>query len=146
MQAGKMKYRSVILVAAAVICLSAATIGIFQHRITIHPVNSPLIQTYIDMQNPINVVKLDVLTGSEFDLGLADNRRIHAVLEVKASHDATKHVLEFLNRCKNPRVVLKQQSGEVWVVQLFVTTQDATGQIVEIDLAKWLKDKKLAYD
>jgi hypothetical protein len=141
-----MKNRFWVLVVVAIACLLAAMFGIFRHWVSVHPIDSPLVQTYIGFQNPIRVQTITVLSGSEFDLGLADNRRINAVLEVRAASDAKRHVLEFLNRCTNPRVVLKEQSGGVWVVQLYVTTKDAAGQPVEIDMAKWLKDKKLAYD
>jgi len=130
----------------AVLCFLAAMYGIFRHRVALHPINAPFVQTYIHWQDPIKVKHLAVLTGSEFDLGLEDGRRIHAVLEVKAASDSKKHVLEFLNRSKNPRVVLKEQNGDLWLVQFYVTAQDTTGQAVEIDLAKWLRDKKLAYD
>ena len=140
-----MKNRFVIFVVVAVAFVIAG-IGIAIHRIDLHHPSDPLSLALIELKNPVKITGIGVLSGNEFDLNLADERRIHGILDVHATPDAKIKVLEFLNRCKNPRCVLQKQVNDSWIIQLYVTTVDAEGAPVEVEVSKWLRDKRLVYD
>lgn len=141
-----MSNKSVILCVAMGIALVVAILGILKHKMNLHHADDPIAGALIAIQSPVDVLKINVLNGHEFDICLNDDRRIHAILDVESSSDAKKHVVEFLNRCTKPRVVLKKQKDDKWVVQLYVTATDANNQAVEISLSQWLKEKKLVYE
>lgn len=130
----------------AIVCLMIALMAIMQHRIGIHSSQDSLANAFINLQNPISIQRINVLKGDEFDLLLSDNRRIHAVLDVRATPESKHKVLDFLNKCKNPRIIMRKQVDHTWLVQMYVTTTDVDGNEVEVDLAHWLKDKNLAYE
>jgi hypothetical protein len=136
----------VILALASTVIFIIAVWAMLEHRMSIHHINDPISNAIIDLQNPVPVKQIHVLAGDEFDLILHDDRRIHAVLEVRTSPIAEKRVLEFLNKCRNPRVVIKKDLGEhTWLVEMYLTTSSLDGSEVEVSLAKWLTDKNLAY-
>ena len=132
-------------VLVSAILLITVVVGILNHRVEIHHAQDPIVNTIIDLQNPINVKEINVLKGDEFSLLLGDNRRIHAILDVRSIPDSKEKLLRFLNDCTNPRVILKGENNGVWQVEMFVTTQSSSGE-VEISVSKWLRDKKLVYD
>lgn len=130
----------------AIVCLSIALMAILKHKIGIHSSQDSLANAFINLQNPISIQRINVLNGDEFDLLLSDNRRIHAVLDVRATPESKFKVLDFLNKCKNPRIIMRKQVDHTWLVQMYVTTLDVDGNEVEVDLAHWLKEKNLAYE
>jgi len=121
-------------------------VAVVRHKIEIHHPTDPVANSYIQAQNPITVKKINVIGGDEFDLILADDKRIHAILDVRSTPDAKAKVLAFINQCTSPRIILQQHKNNVWVVSMYLTTDNADGEKVEISLAKWLREKHLIYD
>lgn len=90
------------------------------------------------------VMKMTVLSGSEFDLKIGTKGdRVHVRLTVTAAPEAKEQVVRFINVCSNPRVVLLRKSGDVWTADLFLYVKE-TGK--EVSLAEWLKFNNLAWD
>lgn len=141
-----LKYKNYIYAAVAILALLGSGVAVVKHKVDIHHQQDPLANTIIELQNPIKVKQINVLNGDEFDLMLEDGRRIHAILDVRSTPDAKSEVLSFVNRCFDPRIVIQQQKGDVWIVSMWVTTTGTDGQNVEVSLAKWLREKRLAYD
>lgn len=89
------------------------------------------------------VKKVTVVRGDSFDLTIKDGNdsRILARLSVAAVENAKGKVLDVLNHCTKPRVVLreKQPDGR-WTIDFFFTSEGK-----EINLADWLAANKLVY-
>jgi hypothetical protein len=141
-----MKYKNLILGLFAIVAAVVTSIAIMKHKLEIHHADDPLANSIIDSYNPISIKTIDVIGGDEFDLVLADGRRIHAILDVRSTPDAKAKVLAFINQCTNPRIVVQQHRNNVWVVSMYITTSNASGEDVEISLSKWLREKRLVYD
>lgn len=143
-----MKSKNFVLAVFAFVVLGCVVVALINRRIQIHHAADPIAGSIIDWQKPIGVKKINVLTGNEFDLILEDDRRIHAFLRVKATPDAKPKIIEFLNHCLNPRAILIEEKKEesYWIVRMYVTIRDSSNQLIEIDLAKWLQEKQLAYN
>ena len=96
---------------------------------------SPELKTY-------EIQKVIVVSGDTFDLSLRDGRRILAKLSVSTVDSAKGKVVDILNHCTNPRVILleKQPDGS-WKVDFFFTHEDK-----EINLSSWLVANKLVYE
>lgn len=140
------KYKIYIYIAVVVLCAGLAGIAVLKHKVAIHHESDPVANGLIQLQSPINVKQINVINGDEFDLLLNDGRRIHAVLDVRAVPGAKNKVVSFINRCYNPRIIIQEKKDSVWIVSMFVTTKGVDGENVEVSLAKWLSEKKLAYD
>lgn len=96
---------------------------------------SPELKTY-------EIQKAIVVSGDTFDLSLRDGSRILAKLSVSTVDSAKGKVVDILNHCTNPRVILleKQPDGR-WKVDVFFTHEDK-----EINLSEWLVANKLVYE
>ena len=136
---------NIVLFAITSVVVGIVIFNLVNHRIEVHHADDPIVGAIIEMQQPLLVSKINVLKGDEFDLTLQDNRRIHGVLDLKATPEARLKVTEFLSSCKNPRVLLKKKHNDVWLVHIYVTTTDTDGRNIEINLSKWLLQKRLAY-
>jgi len=141
-----MKYKYLILSLVVVVAITISLIAIVKHKVEIHHPTDPVANSIIDSKNPISVKKINVIGGDEFDLVLEDDRRIHAILDVRSTPDAKTKVLAFLNQCTSPRIVIQQHKNNVWVVSMYVTTENTSGEKVEISLSKWLREKRMIYD
>jgi hypothetical protein len=84
-----------------------------------------------------------VLSGDSFDIVLKDQKstRILGKLNLNATQNAKKEVLDLLNNVTNPKVVLesKQVDGK-WIVNIYFT-QDGK----EKTITDWLVSKNLVY-
>lgn len=140
-----MKYRFLILCVFALLSFGVAIAAITKRKAVVHHADDILASTMMDLLDPVDVRRIEVIEGNEFDLTLADERRINGLIDVKVPAEAKKKVLEFLNRSYNPRVILKSQQNGKWIVQLYVTADSPDGP-VEIDLATWLRENGLSFD
>lgn len=140
-----MKNREGILILTGVVALGVLSAFLFPHRIKVHLADDPIAKTIINMQHPHSISRINVLSGDEFDITLSDSRRVHAVLDVKATPEAKEKVKSFISKCTNPKVLLKNKQKDVWVVQMYFTTIDKQGRFIEVDLSKWIQNKNLAY-
>ena len=95
------------------------------------------------------VKTIELVSGDIFDIILEEgNTRILAKLDVFTTRTAKEKVRAFVNKCTNPRVILKEKviglplAGDtpMWMVDLYVTHQ---GQ--EIRLSDWLSQNNLVY-
>lgn len=140
-----MKHRLLILTSVVVIALTISCVAVWRRRVNVHLANDKVANSIIKLQNPIAITKVIVLSGHEFDVHLDDGRHINAILEVTTGPDAKKRVLDFLNRCKNPRAVLDKKVGSKWVVRFYVTAKNPAGEEVELSLSTWLQSENLVY-
>ncbi len=140
-----LKHKNIILTIISSIALVLVMGMVLKHRIQIHHPADPIANAIINFQGPIPVRQIHVLTGDEFDLILQDGRRIHAVLDVRTSPLAKSKVLQLINRSRNPRIIIRKNLGNLWVVEMYLTAKSPTGGEVEVSLAKWLQHKNLAY-
>ncbi|RDJ35286.1 MAG: hypothetical protein DWQ19_10755 [Crenarchaeota archaeon] len=139
----RIKHKYVIFAAIIAVATVIAVQASLQHRLSVHHSSDPFVNAIIEFQEPVSVKQIHVLTGDEYDLILDNGDRIHAKLDVRTTPLAKSKVLEFINRCKNPRAILKKDLGNhLWLVELYVTTQDEN---IEVSLSKWLQEKNLAY-
>jgi hypothetical protein len=90
-----------------------------------------------------DVKRISVLSGDSFDIVLKDQKstRILGKLNLNATQNAKKEVLDLLNNVTNPKVVLesKQVDGK-WIVNIYFT-QDGK----EKTITDWLVSKNLVY-
>lgn len=141
-----MKNKFLILFVLLVVSLSVSIVGIINYKINVHHSDDQLANMFIQLQNPIGVQKINVLNGDEFELILDNQQKIHAVLDVRTTPSAKPRVVELFNKITKPRIILKHQQNDTWVVQFYVTTPDLSGNLVEVSLSKWLTEKKLIYE
>ena len=89
------------------------------------------------------VRKLTVLRGDSFDLTIKDNdTRILAKLPVTATENAKSKVLDLLNHCTNPKVVLRdRQPDSHWTIDFYFTNTEGK----EVNLVEWLSSNNLVY-
>jgi hypothetical protein len=95
---------------------------------------------------PINaeehsVVRIHVLTGHEFDLLLKDGKRIKGKLRVVTPIEATKKVVQLLNRSTNPKVILLEKQDHWWEIELKFKVDGN-----EMILSEWLIDNRLVWE
>lgn len=90
-----------------------------------------------------DVKRISVLSGDSFDIVLKDQKstRILGKLNLNATQNAKKEVLDLLNNVTNPKVFLesKQVDGK-WIVNIYFT-QDGK----EKTITDWLVSKNLVY-
>lgn len=119
---------------------------VYKRRIAVHSPSDIITQSLIELQNPIAVKQIYVLSGSDFDISLNDNRRIRATLDVQATPEAKMKIIHFINSSRQPRAILHKENNGVWTVSLFVIVKDSDGNDVEVELSSWLKEKRLVYN
>lgn len=91
-----------------------------------------------------DVKRVTVNSGCVFDIMIDDVllSRIMGRLSVKTATEAKKKVIDLLNNCTKPRIVLKNKDADgIWVLDLYLTIDGS-----ELNLANWLKDNKLVYN
>lgn len=105
------------------------------------------VEKVVKPDNRSHAVKtIELVSGDIFDIILEEgDTRILAKLDVFTTRTAKEKVRAFVNKCTNPRVILKERvsgSGDtpMWMVDLYVTHQ---GQ--EIRLSDWLLQNNLVY-
>ncbi len=90
-----------------------------------------------------DVKRISVLSGDSFDIVLKDQKstRILGKLNLNATQNAKKEVLDLLNNVTNPKVFLesKQVDGK-WIVNIYFA-QDGK----EKTITDWLVSKNLVY-
>lgn len=106
------------------------------------PDRKPIFQLEHLMSLPVDVQHIIVLSGHEYDLKLADGRRIKGVLEVVTPIEATEKVVRFLNTVTKPKVVLlSQMPTGPWIIRLYVNSNGET-----VEMVSWLKAQKLVWN
>lgn len=91
-----------------------------------------------------DVKRVTVNSGCVFDIMIDDVllSRIMGRLNVKTATEAKKKVIDLLNNCTKPRIVLKNKDADgIWVLDLYFTIDGS-----ELNLTNWLKDNKLVYN
>jgi hypothetical protein len=91
-----------------------------------------------------DVKRVTVNSGCVFDIMIDDVllSRIMGRLSVKTATEAKKKVIDLLNNCTKPRIVLKNKDVDgIWVLDLYLTIDGS-----ELNLTNWLKDNKLVYN
>jgi hypothetical protein len=91
-----------------------------------------------------DVKRVTVNSGCVFDIMIDDVllSRIMGRLSVKTATEAKKKVIDLLNNCTKPRIVLKNKDADgIWVLDLYLTIDGS-----ELNLTNWLKDNKLVYN
>jgi hypothetical protein len=133
--------RNVLVAVVIVVALGVCLFFVGRHyirRLGIQPVPMPVVE------NNHKVLKIGILTGSEFDLKIGNGgERVHVKLTVTAAPESKEQVVRFINGCSNPRVVLLKKTGDVWTADLFLYVKE-TGK--EVSLAEWLKFNNLAWE
>lgn len=119
---------------------------VLKNTVEKHQINDPVANLIMDWRQPLKITRIQVLSGHEYDLSLEDGRRIKASLNVFSTPESKELMVHFLNRSSNPKVILEKEDGNLWYVSIYVTVRNAVGQDVEINLARWLKEKNLVYD
>lgn len=120
--------------------------AVYSRRLAVHRPDDIITQSLIELQNPVSVKQIHVLSGNEFDISLDDDRRIRATLPVQATPEAKMKMIHFINNSRKPRAILHRENDGVWTVSLFVIVKDSSGQDVEVELSSWLKEKRLVYN
>lgn len=120
--------------------------AVYSRRLAVHHPDDIIAQSLIELQNPIAVKQINVLSGNEFDISLDDNRRIRATLDVQATPEAKMKMIHFINSSRKPRAILHKQNNGIWTVSLYVIVKDDSGTDVEVELSSWLKEKRLVYN
>jgi hypothetical protein len=119
---------------------------LFSHRIKIHYESDPISNALIEMKNPLDVLKFNVIKGHEFEVILKDGRNIHAFLDVESVKGSEKQVIDLLANCSNPKIILKNKYDNYWKVQIYITTKDSNNTNIQVDLSEWLRQKNLIYN
>lgn len=108
--------------------------------------STPFIGVHQWANKSYSVQTVNVLNGHEFDLQLANGKRIRGFLEVTAAPEAKKEVVRLLNNSRKPRVILKRRKDDGhWCIELLVQPQ-SEGWQREVNVADWLRANRLAYD
>ena len=105
----------------------------------------PIVPQVMDAQ------KIGVLDGSasEFDILLKDGRRIKGILKVKTPQESHDEVVILLNNAFAPKIILYEKIGDSWLVDIKMRAKFKDGgkyTTQDITLAKWLCDRKLAWE
>lgn len=118
---------------------------VFIHKINIHYKENIVINSVIELKDPIKIVKVDVIKGHEFDLTLQDGRIIHALLYVESLKDCKSKVVALFAKATDPKAVLLEKKGNSWIVEVYLTIKDDKNEEIEVSLDEWLKQKNLIY-
>jgi len=141
-----MKNKNLFLYFIWFIGISVCLYMIYQHKMNLHYKNNAIIAKIINLKEPIEISKIDVIKGHEFDLLLKDGRRIHAFLSVESVKDSDKKVIQILSECKDPKVILIKKQEFSWQVEIYFTIKDLNNKDIEVSLDEWLKQKGLIYN
>jgi len=87
------------------------------------------------------ITKIGVLNGHEFDLELENGERVHAVLTVDSTPEATEEVIKLINKSINPRIVVLDKRDNLWVIELHLTVRE-----IEFKLSDWLVDRNMIWE
>ena len=137
-----MRNYRLILAGFAAVCFLSSALFIYRDKPRSQIAN--LNMASMRSLQPLNVLRINVLNGNEFDFVLTDSRRIHGFLTVSTAPEAKKKVLELLGTCSNPQIVLhKSKENNSWVVAFTVVVKE-NGQ--KVDVSDWLKKNHLTYD
>ena len=93
----------------------------------------------VPLQHPSKhetIAQIHVLQGNEFDVTLADGRRIHGRLAVSTTPEAKEKVITYINHSKGPEVVLLSQDTDGWIIELYFNG---------ISLTEWLTTQKMVW-
>ena len=91
-----------------------------------------------------SIKKIHVIQGHEFDIFLGNGKRIHAFLLVKTPSEAKERVVKFMNSYVNPRVIIKQQLKDSFLVDIIVN--DTTISKSTLSLTQWLENQNLIWE
>jgi hypothetical protein len=98
-----------------------------------------------NLESAQKIKKITVLSGNALDIRLWDERRILGYLEVRATPEAAKAIIELLNDSTNPEVILHERKegniGDGWSVTIIVNYDGN-----RINLSEWLVKNKLVWE
>jgi hypothetical protein len=140
-----MKNKYFLLTIIAILASLFSYLFVLKNNVEKHQINDPVANMIMNWRKPLKIHKIKVLSGHEYDLTVEDGRRIKASLSVFSTPESKEKMIQFLNRASNPKVILDREEGNIWYASIYVTVQNSIGQEVEIDLARWLKEKNLVY-
>jgi len=141
----KMKNKNLFLILVWITSLISCFYFVFLHKINIHYKESTVINSVMELRNPIEIVKVDVIKGHEFDLTLKDGRIIHALLSVESVKDCRSKVVDLFAKSTDPKVILSEKKANYWIVEVYLTIKDDKNEEIEVSLNEWLKQKNLIY-
>jgi hypothetical protein len=84
-----------------------------------------------------SVKTIKVMQGHEFDIILANGKRLHCLLKVQTPLEAKDKVIAYINNCSKPRVKLYRQRNQVWEIDLI---------FAEGSLTNWLYQQNLVWE
>ncbi len=87
-----MKNKNKFLVLLWTVAICSCLCLIFKHKLNIHYKKNIVINSVLELRNPIPILKIDVIKGHEFDLVLNDGRIIHALLSVESIKDSKSKI------------------------------------------------------
>lgn len=119
---------------------------LFNYRIKVHYENDSISNALIELKDPVDIIKINVIKGHEFEITLKDGRIIHGILNVESIKGSEKQVINLLSNSNNPKVILLEKNSNIWTVQIYITTKGLNNSNIQVDLSEWLRQKKLIYN
>lgn len=127
-------------------CFSVAFLFFVQKQFKIHIADDVVFQEIININSPINVKQIEVISGNHYDLLLEDGRRIRADLGISSLPEAKNKVIIFLNKSSKPKIIIRKKVNDYYLIFFYVTSQDIHGRLIEVELSEWLLQKRLLYE
>lgn len=140
-----MKNKNKFLVLLWTVAICSCLCLIVKHKLNIHYKKNIVINSVLELRNPIPILKIDVIKGHEFDLTLSDGRIIHALLSVESIRNSKSKVIDLLSISTDPKVILLNKKDNFWIVEIYLTIKDSKNEEIEISINEWLKQKNLVY-
>lgn len=142
-----MKNKNKILYFFSFICMSICSYMIYEHKLNLHYKNNVIITSIIQADDPIEILRVNVIKGHEFELSLKDGRFIHAFLhDIETIQGSEKKVIDIFSKCRDPKVILIKKESNFWKVKIYFTIKDVNNIDIEVSLDEWLKQKGLIYN
>jgi len=139
-----MKNKNLFLKCIWAISIVLSLYFIFIHKMNIHYKENFVINSVIELKQPVKILKVDVIKGHEFDLTLEDGKIIRALLSVESVKDSKNKVIEIFANSTDPKVILIKKENNFWIVEIYLTFKNENKEI-EVSLNEWLKQKNLIY-
>lgn len=126
-----------------VLLMAIALGGVVLSRMRSRPVVATVTESQAELMALRSVQVLG--QGDEFDLELADGRRIHGRLEVRVVPNAKKQVVRIINASKeagfSAKLLVKDNKAATWMVDLYLRINEKN-----MTLSDWLCERKLIWE